>query len=624
MTEEMVWNGAEWINSNGTTVVDPPSDPNPYIQHAYLPWNLTETYPDNTPTYPVNVKKVFPHYFTQFMVKENEANPDYWDAKWVPPGHVEGTTDHAYYGGFVRDRYPYLANFGGTEQNYKTEGMKWEVRHAIAARFDGFTIDILSGDFSGRQWTHIKYLYDAVEAVNAADGTNFKLWLMADGTTTMSGLGSGATLGARIDSSAIAMANLIANMRNRTCQWKPGSVMPIGLFGAERWPSSSSFTAASVGSTATGQKVVSVSTTNAAKVVPGHVISFASGITGTYTVASVNTTTGAVTVTANFAGSAAASGTTITFGPDKSSNHLTNSRVRYWNTLKRELETTYNQPVSFIACYVDTWSTTSQVINYVDGLDMHSRWGVRDWAQNSDPGIEVGGAAAYCRSTYNKPWMHWASPMDTRPAQTGATGTTYKTWESRGSLAFHNSWMASINGDSDLIQVTTWNDFMESAHICPSIDHGFVWCDLSTYYIERYKTGQFPIPKRDGTYLFHRKYRYGSVTPTYSYGQVKKTINAASSSPTVDIIDVLAFLTADATVELLLDGTVINTWNGVTGRNRFEMNLPTSGSVLSARIKRSGSVVSGSTVTSDHPLQWSMAWDDMHYVAYSSLRQANP
>lgn len=550
--QELIWNGGEWINGDGTTPGDPPSDPNGIV-HAYLPWNLSSSYPDNDSVYPVGVKKYFPHYFTQFMVKENENNPDYWDQYWMPPGHVEGPTNHAYYGGFVRDRYPRIANFGGTAQNYKTKGMEWEVRHAIAAGIDGFTIDILSADYSGRHWTHIKYLYDAVENVNAADGTDFKLWLMCDGTTNACSLGPGTTLNAKIDSSAIAMAALISNMRNRSCQWKPNGVMPIGLFGPEKWPSGST-------------------------------------------------------------------------GVDTSSNPSTNSRVRYWNTLKRELETTYQQPVSFIACYVDTWtaSTSAGVMNYVNGLDMHSRWGVRDWAQNADTSIEVGGAAAYCRSTYGKPWMHWSSPMDTRPGQTGPTGTTYKTWESRGSLAFHNSWMAAINANSDLIQGTTWNDFMESAHICPSIDHGWVWLDLVTYYLERYKTGQFPIPKRDGTYLFHRKYRYASVTPTYSYGQVKKTTNAASQSPTVDIIDVLAFLTADATVELLMDGTVINSWPGVVGRNRFEMNLPTSGSVLSARIRRSGSVVSGSTATSEHPLQWSMAWDDMHYVACSSLRQANP
>ena len=376
---------------------------------------------------------------------------------------------------------------------------------------------------------------------------------MCDGTTAACSLGSGTTLGAKIDSSAIAMAALIANMRNRSCQWKPGGVMPIGLFGPEKWHSSAT-------------------------------------------------------------------------GVDTGTNPATNSRVRYWNTLKRELETTYSQPVSFIACYVDTWTSAaaSGVMDNVDGLDMHSRWGVRDWAQNADTGIEVGGAATYCRNTYGKPWMHWVSPMDTRPGQTGPSGTTYKTWESKGSLAFHNSWMATINGNADLAQGTTWNDYMESAHICPSIDHGYVWVDLASYYIERYKTGQFPVPKRDGTYIFHRKYRYASVTPSYSYGQVKKTTNASSSSPTADIVDVLAFLTADSTVELLIDGTVINTWNGVVGRNRFEATLPTSGSILSARVRRSGSTVSGTLVTSEQPLQWAMAWDDMHYCAYSSLRQANP
>lgn len=550
--DELIWNGGEWINGGGTTPVDPPSDPGG-VTNAYLPWNLSATYPDNDSTYPIGVKKFFPHFFTQFMVHEDEATPDYWDRNWMPPGHVEGSTNHALTGGFVRDRYPYMAAFGGNAQNFQTKGMMWEVRAAIAAKIDGFTIDILSADFNSKHWLHIRYLFDAVEAVNTADGTNFKLWLMADGTTTPCSLGSGATLGAKIDSSAIALAANIAQMRNRSCMWKPGGVMPIGLFGAEKWASSNT-------------------------------------------------------------------------GVDTGTNPATNSRVRYWNTLKRELETTYQQPVSFIGCYVNTWTAaaTSGVMDSVDGLDMHGRWGVRDWASNADTGDQVGGAAAYSRNTYGKPWMHWASPMDTRPGSGGTGGSTYNTWESRGSLAFHNSFMTAINCNADLLQGTTWNDYGESAHICPSIDHGYVWLDLVTYYLERYKTGQFPIPKRDGTFLFHRKYNHGHVTPSYSYGQTKKTTNASSSSPTVDIVDVTAFLTADSTVELLIDGTVINTWNGVVGRNRFEATLPTSGSILSARVRRSGSTVSGTLVTSQQPLQWAMAWDDMHYCAYSSLRQANP
>lgn len=547
MVQELIWNGGEWINNGNTVPVDPPSDPP--TEFDYLPWNLSASYTDNDSTYPIGVKKVFPHFFTQFMWKENENNPDHWDTYWVPPGHVESGTNHAYYGGFVRDRYPYVANFGGTTQNYRTKGMMLDVRAAIAARFDGFTIDVLSRDPAGRHWSHVKWLFDAVEAVNAEDGTDFKLWLMPDGTSSSCAVGPGDTLSAQIDSGAIALADLIATVRNRSCMWKPNGVLPLGLYGAEKWGKTPA-------------------------------------------------------------------------GANTSSNPALNSRVRYWTTLKRELETTYNQPVSFIGCYVDQWtlSTTSGVFDGI--VDMHSRWGVRDWAQNADTGIEVGGAAAYCRTTYGKPWMHWVSPMDTRPGQTGPTGTTYKTWESRGALAFHNSWMAAINANADLAQQTTWNDYMESAHVCPSIDHGYVWCDLSTYYIERYKTGQFPLPKRDGLYLFHRKYNYGHVTPDYSYGQVKKTTNAASSSPTVDVVEVLAFLTGDATVEIMIDGTIISSPSGTTGRNRYEVTLPTSGSILSARVRRSGNVVAGTTVTSDRPLQYTMHWDDMHYVAFSSLRQA--
>ena len=585
---------------------------------AYLPWNLTTTYAAGSP-------QVYPHYFTQYPPKYDEAVPDYYDRNWMPPGAIEAGTDHRVYGGLIRDRYPILPVYGGTTQNIKTKAMMWEVREAIKAKMDGFTIDILSSTASNQHWTHIGYLFDAVEAVNAADGTAFKLWFMCDGTAATK-LGAGGSLGAQIDASAISMAALIATYRNRSPMLKRSGRMLLGIFGPELWPSGTTLTSTTVGSTATGQAVVTVSAAFAATVLPGRVVTFASGITGSYTVASVNTTTGAITMTSNFTGSTAASGVSVSFAMNTSNSTSANHRHRYWTTLKNELEVTYQQPTDMWACYVNNWTQSTSpacapVFN--DIMIGHARWGDRDPVSCSSTSNTNRGAPAYCHSTYpGKLWMHYAAPGDTRPNDryTVSGVVRYRTWESEGSLTLHESWMAAIDGGADQMQHTTWNDLSESAHIMPSKYHGYVFCDLATYYIEWFKTKSPPLVRRDGVYLFHPRYNRSTVTP--GGGLQTKWGYPTGATALKNMVEVTAFLTDAATVELYLDSSLIATWQGVQGRNRWEAPMPTSGSILSARAARSGVTVPGTHVISDQPLVWSTTWDDYLYRAFSSLRQA--
>jgi len=306
------------------------------------------------------------------------------------------------------------------------------------------------------------------------------------------------------------------------------------------------------------------------------------------------------------------------FGPELFKSGITNpqsDRVTFWAAVKNRLETTYSTPTRMWMCYVQTWTAApcAPALNTI--AYGHSRWGDRDAVATGAANDYNRNAPLKCHTTYGKPWMHFGAPGDVRPSDHYSTG--YRYWENQGSLTFHNSWSAAIDGNAEAIQMTTWNDYSEHAHIAPSTAHAYVWCDLNTWYTTKFKGGSFPIIQRDGLYLFHRV--HPTTTSSFTGTQTRFAI-LAGSTPAKDIVEIRAFLTAPATVEMLVNGTVTQSVAGVAGDNRFEFPLPSSG-VISARATRSATLVPGTLVTSTITLGGSQVADDRYYRAFSSLRQ---
>ncbi|GAA3263534.1 endo-1,3-alpha-glucanase family glycosylhydrolase [Nonomuraea helvata] len=140
-----------------------------------------------------SAKKVFAHYFTPFPISLDNQAPggDYYARNYLKPDGESGK--HAAYGGLLRDRPLGRDPIAG---DYALADLKTEVRQAVAAGLDGFTVDILS--VTSAQWTRVQNLIKAAEAVDAG----FKIVLMPD----MNGLAS-------TDSAAFAtaMAKLAAS-----------------------------------------------------------------------------------------------------------------------------------------------------------------------------------------------------------------------------------------------------------------------------------------------------------------------------------------------------------------------------------------------------------------------------
>ncbi|MEV0201676.1 endo-1,3-alpha-glucanase family glycosylhydrolase [Nonomuraea sp. NPDC050691] len=122
-------------------------------------------------------KKVFAHYFPPYPISLDNQAPanDYYARNYLKPEGENGK--HSAYGGLLRDRPIGRSPLSG---EYALEDLKREVRQAIAAGLDGFTVDILS--VSSSNWTRVQNLVKAAAAVD----TGFKIVLMPD----MNGLAS--------------------------------------------------------------------------------------------------------------------------------------------------------------------------------------------------------------------------------------------------------------------------------------------------------------------------------------------------------------------------------------------------------------------------------------------------
>ncbi len=136
--------------------------------------------------------KVFAHYFPPYPISldNKDGGSDYYARNYLPASGEGGK--HTAYGGLLRDRPLPRAPLSG---DWRLADMKTEVRQAIAAGIDGFTVDILS--LSSDNWTRTKLLIQAAGQVDAG----FRIVLMPDMTT----------LGGDAGALAAAMAELAAS-----------------------------------------------------------------------------------------------------------------------------------------------------------------------------------------------------------------------------------------------------------------------------------------------------------------------------------------------------------------------------------------------------------------------------
>lgn len=124
-------------------------------------------------------RKVFAHYLPSMPLSFDNRAPqvDYWTLNYLHPNGENGK--HAAYGGFTRDRP--LGRPVRSESSWRLSDMKTEVRQAIRAGIDGFSVDLLTLRGGHPNTRNIELLLRAAHAVDP----RFSIMLVPDMTTSV-------------------------------------------------------------------------------------------------------------------------------------------------------------------------------------------------------------------------------------------------------------------------------------------------------------------------------------------------------------------------------------------------------------------------------------------------------
>jgi hypothetical protein len=181
---------------------------------------------------------------------------------------------------------------------------------------------------------------------------------------------------------------------------------------------------------------------------------------------------------------------------------------------------------------------------------MSVSYGYGDWGTAiPSAGINMEGDPEIAHATYGKIFMMPVDPQQYRPKD-------FAYWEAGNSTAFRNAWTGAIQGNSDWVQLVTWNDFSESGQVTPytditlARDIGTGFYNLNGYFAAWYLTGQQPTITHDVLYYFYRREPVAAAAPQQS----QKALAVTGTGSPDDQIEVVALLTAPGQVKISIDG----------------------------------------------------------------------
>ncbi|WP_254705703.1 glycoside hydrolase family 71 protein [Streptomyces vilmorinianum] len=270
----------------------------------------------------------------------------------------------------------------------------------------------------------------------------------------------------------------------------------------------------------------------------------------------------------------------------------------WWREMMRDLETRHGIRTALVPLFLDFTAERERYAAISHGF---SEWGARS------PGRQDGAAADAQRAhRLGKIWMQPVSVQDARPNQ-----GVYD--EAGNTETLRASWGAALESGADWVQLTTWNDYSEGTHFAPSLHNGYAYLDLTSYYLTRFKTGDWPRIVRDTVYLTSRV-QFVDDTPSARLQPQLIEPRSGTATPR-DTVEVLSFLTAPAQVRTDTGGTA-GGHRAPTGVHA-EL-LPLRPGHSSATVVRDGKTTT--TVTSRYPVRRAVDKQDLQYYAVTSGR----
>lgn len=268
----------------------------------------------------------------------------------------------------------------------------------------------------------------------------------------------------------------------------------------------------------------------------------------------------------------------------------------WWQNFVNIMKNSYGMNVALVPCFLNYSANAAAFAPFSYGF---SNWGNRSPASNANLVGNMNDAHAK-----GKIWMQPVSVQDERPNQ-----SIYD--EANNTENLRVTWNAAISG-ADWVQIPTWNDYSEGAQLSPSVHNNWVPLDITSYYITRFKTGNWPTLKRDVLYVSHRSQPY-AAKPTG--GQTKLMTLRGGSSPARDTVEVLSLLPSagDITVKV---GSKTYTYSAPAGLTA--KTYPLASGTVYASLNRGGNKYQD--VTSPFAVTTSPTVQDLQYHFVSTLR----
>lgn len=249
--------------------------------------------------------------------------------------------------------------------------------------------------------------------------------------------------------------------------------------------------------------------------------------------------------------------------------------------------------------FVSPWSQAT--MNFQTEVSL---LGTSSWGPATVPGATDYAKNATDAHALGLQWMAPVRPQDSRPkdliySEAGNTQTMRLLWD------------AALAGDAEWVQLITWNDYSEASEVSPSSDTQWALFDLTAYYVTWFKTGEQPPIVRDAIYYSHRLHATTAEPDLTLQESAYESVNGGTP---LDEIELLAFLTAPATLEIEVAGNV-SSMEAAAGIQSFRVPLVEGTPIF--RIVRDGSTVAATD--SAFPISNTITYQDMLYRSGGSL-----
>jgi len=243
-----------------------------------------------------------------------------------------------------------------------------------------------------------------------------------------------------------------------------------------------------------------------------------------------------------------------------------NKTAAWWKELIASLENTHHVPIKYIAVFNNPSDANMKAFAPIS-------YGFGNWgARSASTAKSMPNLAARAHALGRK-WMAPVAFQDARHRH-GAYAEASNTETGRA------TWGRAISDQADFVQIATWNDYSESTTVAPSVSHGNILLDISSYYIDWFKANAKPAITSDHLYLTHRIQPWAAQT-TSGIMNMQNTL-APGTAPR-DTVEALVFLTAPAEVTLT-SGDTTRTFSMAAGTS--SVTIPLRPGTASAKLMR--------------------------------------